>query len=421
MDKKCPYCGRTLPEEASFCPYCAKNLNQRSEPKTPRHLSSKAIRTAALLLLIAAAAVFFCLQNRPKVYDELGEVNYADQDGSYQFLANASSSRYDIMKEFNLEAGDEERYRFPARLYINHKDSGADAGGIFRQKIQSVQIRVEQPDGSERPVTATEPVTDNSIAPGAAYISFIDFSRNSPEHSQIVWELQMNSGDTLRVRMDLNITPVSTHTFSAETEDLSNAAALQALIDRIAADEAIKPGDTVEILLPAVTYTEPVVLHDRAFNLTGSEENGQRTTFAAGLELRAGGQGSTWINYLTDIDFIGDGTGIGLSAARRAWTTNCRFENWKIAVLAYGSSWVNTRNSVFLNNGIGLRYNSTDGIPADTGFTGNQFTDNGTAVLLENVPTDVLMDFADCVFSGNQTDIDNRCEQPLDISKAVFQ
>lgn len=40
---------------------------------------------------------------------------------------------------------------------------------------------------------------------------------------------------------------------------------------------------------------------------------------------------------------------------------------------------------------------------------------------MESVPTDVTMKFADCLFSGNGTDIDNRCGQQLDISQAVFQ
>ena len=33
MEKKCPFCGELLPEEAAFCPRCAKSVNQR-DPAT---------------------------------------------------------------------------------------------------------------------------------------------------------------------------------------------------------------------------------------------------------------------------------------------------------------------------------------------------------------------------------------------------
>ena len=31
------------------------------------------------------------------------------------------------------------------------------------------------------------------------------------------------------------------------------------------------------------------------------------------------------------------------------------------------------------------------------------------------------MTFGDCLFSGNDTDIDNRCDQSLDVSGATFE
>ena len=91
--------------------------------------------------------------------------------------------------------------------------------------------------------------------------------------------------------------------------------------------------------------------------------------------------------------------------------------------MGYGSVWINTTDCTFENNGIGLHYNSTDPevSASDTHFTGNIFTDNDTAVLLENVPSDITMNFGECVFTGNGTDIDNVCRQSVDISEAIFQ
>lgn len=54
-------------------------------------------------------------------------------------------------------------------------------------------------------------------------------------------------------------------------------------------------------------------------------------------------------------------------------------------------------------------------------YNNNTFRNNGTAVLLENVPTDLTLNFENSVFTGNRTDIDNRCDQPLDLSQAIFE
>lgn len=46
---------------------------------------------------------------------------------------------------------------------------------------------------------------------------------------------------------------------------------------------------------------------------------------------------------------------------------------------------------------------------------------NGTAVLLENVPTDLTLSFDGSEFSGNGTDIGNPSGHSIDTSKALFQ
>ena len=46
---------------------------------------------------------------------------------------------------------------------------------------------------------------------------------------------------------------------------------------------------------------------------------------------------------------------------------------------------------------------------------------DGTAGLLERMPSRETICFPESVFSGNGTDIDNRCGQELDLSEAVFE
>ena len=136
--KKCPDCGASIPEEASFCPVCASSINQRREPEPPgRYLSRKTMWIAAILLLAALMGAGIYAFNRPKVYEGAGEVFYSDSEGSYQLLTNYTLDRHEPMELLDTAAGAEERYRFPSYLYINYADSGIDATDIFMEKVNS--------------------------------------------------------------------------------------------------------------------------------------------------------------------------------------------------------------------------------------------------------------------------------------------
>ena len=415
-EKKCPHCGAFLPEEAAFCPRCANVLTRRTLKKPPRHVPARLLRLLGFLCLAAALAAVLWSSLSPKTYEGTGEVTYADSDSSYQLISNVSTDRYYPMAEIPQIAGDQESYRFPLRLYINYRDTGADASGMFLQKVSSCELAIEQPETSLRPVTASQPVPADEF-PGVAMVSYIDYSRDSVSPIELVWNLRMANGDTVRIRSTLTVTPTQTYYYNSENADLSDSQALQALIDQIA--EEIDYRDAVNITLPAVTYTEPLILHGPSINLTGSESENGRTTFTAGIQMR---DGASLISYLTGIDFKGDGTGVALSAAGRLWTKDCTFDGWKTALLVFGNVWANATDCAFTNNGIGIHYNSTDVSPSDSHFTGNIFTGNSTGVLLENVPaTELTLNFGQCLFENNGTDLDNQCQQPVDVSEAQFR
>ena len=89
-------------------------------------------------------------------------------------------------------------------------------------------------------------------------------------------------------------------------------------------------------------------------------------------------------------------------------------------MLGYGYAWVNVIECQVTDNQTGFHFNSIGQSANHTLYTDNVFARNGTAVLLENVPTDLMMDFSGSVFTENGTDIDNRCAQPVDLSQATF-
>ena len=417
-EKHCPCCGAGLPKEASFCPYCASPLSHRTLKKPPWPIPIRFFR--CLGFLCAAAVLFFCLwlAFSPKTYEGSGAVFYTDSYSSYQLVSNVSTDRYHPMTEIPQIAGDQESYRFPLKLYVNYRDTGADASGMFLQKVASCELLIKQPGGSLRPVTASQPVPADEF-PGVAMVSYIDYSRDSASPIELVWNLRMANEDTIRIRSSLTVTPTQTYYYNSENTDLSDSKALQALVDQLARET--RPEDVVNIQLPAVTYTEPLILSGRSFNLTGSQSGSQRTCFTAGIQMRAQNGNQNWISFFNGIDFAGNGSGVGLSTADRVRTENCRFSGWKTAILAYGDTWVNTLDCTFEDNETGLHYNAGGGFGSDTRFTGNTFRSNTTAVLLEQVSTNLRMDFSGCLFEHNGTDIDNRCEQPVSISQAVFQ
>ena len=417
MEKTCPHCGAPLPKEAAFCPYCARCINSRSVLKRPYPGMRKTLWM--FLPLFLAAAVFFSifLRTRPRTYDGMGEVIYTDKSGTYQLVINNLKDRYTPVPVYETMAGFEESYRSPIWLYVSDLETGADASEPFMQNLESVGVRIDQPSDSPSPIQCTKP-EPKDFNTDAALVSLIDYTRESSCPAQAVWTLSMKNGDTIYLRMDLSISPSVIYNFSSDNADLSDSRALQALIDWAA--EETNPEDSVIIHLPAITYTEPIVLKEHAVNLTGSSQNGQRTTFTGGIQMTRGETSNYSISYFTGIDFVGDGTGVGISAANRLWAKDCRFSNWKTGLLSFGNVWINATDCTFENNSVGLHYNSENVTAGDTHFTGNHFIGNGTALLLENVPTDVLMNFSGCIFYDNEADIDNRCNQSIDLSQAEF-
>lgn len=69
----------------------------------------------------------------------------------------------------------------------------------------------------------------------------------------------------------------------------------------------------------------------------------------------------------------------------------------------------------------GFCFDAAFGNPSDDRYVNNLFQNNGTAVLLAQVPNDVSLKFPGTRFQNNGTDIDNRCEQKLELDEAIFE
>ena len=224
----------------------------------------------------------------------------------------------------------------------------------------------------------------------------------------------MLNGDRITLRHSLTVDPLLNVTYSSKEVALDTMDDLRALLDTISADDLNK---TVTVYLPAVNYEGDLTIRDRGLELVGTSENGHQTTIHGHLVFE-----SREIQYpvLRNISITGqDGVGITSSTTRQL--EQCSVQGWDIGVLAREGAWVGIHNSLFENNRIGFQFDSSTASSADVEYSGNRFLNNETAVSLIHVPGSMELSFPKTLFSGNDTDISNPNDCPVDTQNAVFK
>lgn len=417
MQHKCPHCGAALPEGAAFCPHCAKDVHPRKDTGTPTPLRKKALLGLLALAVVLAAGLGIWYANRPYVpqeFDGVGEVYYESGDKTYQLLVAWPNDRCMPAPDIYQQGAPDEQYRWPSRWYVNDAATGADAWPEFEPLVEQVTVEVVQDENAADPLVAGEPSHREDYSPDAAMVSSLDFTGSSGE-PQVVWTIQMKNGDMIRVRQNIHISLILTHEYHWQDYPMNTLEELQSLMDDIAAQ--VNPADEVILYLPPVTYEGDLELC-RSFEFHGNTDGAERTVLKGSLTMLETG-GYYWINYFYDLDFMGDGTNTGITALSKAWAIGCSFTGYKNGLLTQGGAWVNVTECTFADNEVGLFYNSTGQSVSDDRFFDNTFTDNGTAVLLMSVPTDLTLYFDGTTFSGNGVNVDNRCGHSVDLSRAV--
>lgn len=413
--KSCPHCGAQLPAGASFCPHCAQDINQRKKISPPRHVPRRVLYSALMVLAALLLAGGLYLRGRPQVYDNgAAEVLYTDGGVTYQVLAGWLDDRFDPAHQVYQPVDVRDMlYTFPQCLYINHPESGANAKDEFMEKVERVTAAFVETDSEELPWTCDEPIPRPGYAPEAALVSSIHFYSGSGQGT-LRWTIEMKNGDLIHLYQTMQSIPKEVYRFTPEDAPMNTVEEVQALLDSL--DEIAEGGrNTVEIHLPPVTYDGGITI-PWYIDLYGAEEGG-RTVFTGPVRMVSPNTGISWIY---DIDFVGSGNGVGFSTSTRTFLQRCRFSGWRTGVLVQ-DTWVSTFDCTFEENEIGLHFNHDSGNPMDSRYMGDVFRNNGTAVLLERVSTKESLSFPEAVFSGNGTDIDNRCGLELDLSEAIFE
>lgn len=416
MNRPCPRCGKEIHEQSDFCPYCVESLNRRAAAKPPRAVPVWALWAGLAVLLCAALAAGIWAHTRPEVYEGDGGVIYTDGGMSYNiclawdgtpFTPNAV--RY-TSGESNFD------YRFPVMLYISHTDRDSFADAEFMEKVESFSAFFVRADEGLT-ISCTEPTQRRDYLPNAALVSFVDLNASAAgEYSAVItFEFNMKNGDVIRVNQEQSLTMTQALVYSWEDTPMDTAEQLQALMDELA--ETTPDGTSVYIYLPPVVYDGSLELGNVWTTFYGSEKNGVHTTFASPIRI----SNNTVITTFEDIHFTGSGSGVALSCAGRLHLYGCTVSGWTTGVLAYGTGWSWMTDTVFSGNEVGLHFNLQVGSVSNSSYTRNTFSDNGTAILFEDMGTDMELNFDGCLFSGNGVDIDNQCNHPIDTSEAVFE
>ena len=303
-----------------------------------------------------------------------------------------------------------------------HSYTGEDAAAEFLPQVKRITAAftgLNPEDAMEdMRLSCTSPARQTDYVPHAASITYVDYClwNDGDYEAQLLLTVNMKNGDTIRLRQVHHFHATPTYTYTPEDAPMNTTEELQALLEELG--RTAESDAEINIHLPPVAFEGELVLDRLAVNLYGSlDQAGARTTFTGLVHLAYSG---VVVSFFEGIDFTGSG-GTGVSASSRLHLTNCRLSGWDTAVFCSESAWVNTDQCIFSDNGVGLHINNAEPNISDSRFEGNTFQGNQTAVLLEQVGVETPLKFPSTLFSGNGTDIDNRCGQELDLDRTIFQ
>ena len=419
-DKKCPHCGAPLAQDASFCPHCTATLAQRRVIALPRagHRRSRWLLLAAVIAAAAAVVLWLSRPGNTPPEDTAGKEDAA-QAAADPYLAacqtyytGADGREYHVFTAVtpSIEGRtDPVGYRselipaggtvdFPATVMVEDAVTQDYAAEDFAALLDSWDVSVTAPEGVSR-VKLWDAEEETPESPALLYRRL----RADPTctHNEVVWTLRMKSGDVLHLTMTVEFEEQTTLYFGRQDAPLETAQELQALLDDIAG--ACDADTSVTVYLPEVTYDAPITV-GCAVELVGSG-----TTFTAPITvapLKNTDLTRAFVRF-RQINFTGDGSGTGITAAAPTYLEESRVTGWAVGGEAVTGGWLYLRGSHVADCGVGIRYNSAYSSSYTYFADKMTFVQNGTALELLCLPPNSYAALDDCRFRGNGTDVYN--------------
>lgn len=446
--KKCVNCGQELPDEAAYCPHCETSQIEKRLVEPPKRRRGAAAAAVCASVLIAAAlgaalaaggwregdapspsapipAASVPAESMPAETagqeDGLSgmgaDMMYSSGGSSYRLMLviDADSDGVQVPQAERSNTCAEGSWAAnPSQLYVYNAADNSPANGEFMELVDGCSVEA-LPRGGAAQMEYTAPAADPSF-PNAAMVSHISFTYGCGTND-ILWTLSMKNGDTVQLCQSITVIDLETRVFTPEDTAMETTEELQSLMDYI--DREVPLDTAVDIYLPPVAYSGELSLTmRRGVSLFGSsDDGGNATTFTGGVTVRSA---YMQLTELIGIRFEGSG-GTAVTAGDGVYMDNCTFTGWDTAALALDGAWIGAAGCVFERNGTALHFNtdSTEHYSSPE-YWNNAFMDNGTAILIDNLPGDEVLRFPECVFSGNDVDIDNPAGHPTDVSGAKF-
>lgn len=404
MMKQCRFCGKELPDDASFCPYCARSLEEKEIVQVPVPKRRKILFLCVILAAVACAAGLFLYHTKPKTYDfGSAEVVYQHDGAVWHVLL-----RNMVGDVVHWKTPQDTFYRMctagtqgavPLQLYVYDEKTGNSAAEEFLAELESSDLTAV-PRGSVNRMECNEPVRDHPGFPLAALEADIVFDTDCGTND-LTWTLHLKNRDTIVLHQTVEIETNPEITYSYETTPLETSEELQALIEQIKT-EVEDPNTVVTIILAPVVYEGDLLITDRSVCLSGTSDENGSTILRGCLSID-----NREPLYATFRNIIFEGSGTGIYATEGFWATECSFIGKDAGIEGAEGSWPLLESCVFSNCGIGLHFNSTTATMKNAYYWGLEFTGNDTGVYLENVPGQDQLYFIECSFEGNGTDIRN--------------
>ena len=360
--KVCPHCGAVLPDEASFCPSCAKSVIIREKARRRKRLPAKAVFVFFAVLAAVLLAVFIW-SLPPKTYDNgTAEALYDTKGRTYQLcIAWDDTPTVPFSDRYTSTAVNFDG-RYPSLLFINDASTGEDAAEEFLSQVERISAEFVSlsADGKQPDMrlSCTSPARQTDYVPHAASITYVDYCLWNDGDYEAQLLLTVNMKNGDTIRLRQVHHFHATPTYTYTPEDAPMNTTEELQALLEELGRTAESDAEINIHLPPVAYEGELVLNRLAVNLYGSlDQTGVRTT------------------------------------------DQC----------------------IFSDNGVGLHINNAEPNISDSRFEGNTFQGNQTAVLLEQVGVETPLKFPSTLFSGNGTDIDNRCGQELALDRTIFQ
>ena len=408
--KKCVYCGKELPDEASFCPHCSHSLIEKQTPATPIVFGRTQWFIGILAVLITVVILVSALHKRPKTFDdqETAEILYSVNGTTYHVLLRSNVG--DPFHWREPEAiyarkipSNDESFVMPLQLNVFDEATSENASEAFLSLVKSTEVQIESvTDSRLAEVSDPEP---NSFFENAALVSEVVYDVECQDNV-VTWILHMKNGDTLRLHETMLIEKQPEVFYSYKDTPLETVEDLQALLDQI--DKEIGPSTLVNITLAPIPYEGTIHLGTHVVNLIGTIDSDAQTTIHGSMDLVEANSDGIPDGSIQNIRFVGDGSGDGLLLYAPLFITSCSFTNYEYGIRGLDGSWPMSTDVLFENCRYGLYI---DSMQSDTGsywFDNLIFRNNGTGLSLIHMPNNADLYFTNCVYEGNELDIDNQ-------------